>query len=260
MHIEKSFGLITQQGDHHECKIINLDYSNLQEIYEIEMRAFKELDGQYIKKNMTFIGACLATECSVGIITKGEFIAIVTVNIEQIDNGERASILGFNGKWPALIGFIEGVYIFPKFRQCGLISILYLEAIQLLEKKKIKHIYSAIDPRNYVNIIAMMRSKFILQNLYHSNINGDLRYLMKFYPKEQFVTDMQKHISIDDHDAQRIYFEKGYVGIKLVGKDMGPHKTFGKYGEMKKPVTYMILMRKLTVPNAYEKSFHRPGK
>jgi len=237
--IKENFNLTTQKNTHYVCEMVNLDSSHFEEAYAIDMRAFEELNGKYIKKNEAFIKTCLRSECSVGIKTRDALIANVIVNIEKINDEKRASILGFKEHWPVFIGFIEGAYVLPKFRKQGLISKLYRKAVQLLKEKGIQHIYSAIDPRNHANIIAMTKSNFTLQNLYHSNLNGDLRYLIKHHSEHIFLTDKQHTVLIDDHDTQVAYFKKGYVGVHITVKNVTSGKTSDN-----KPATCMVLMKK----------------
>ncbi len=216
--IKEKFNLTTQENVHCICEMVNLDSSHFEEAYAIDMQAFEELNGKYIKKNEAFIKTCLYSECSVGIRTKDTLIASVIVNVEKINDGKRAFILEFKKHWPVFIGFIEGAYVFPKFRKQGLITKLYCKAVQLLKEKGIQHIYSAISPRNHANIIAMTKSGFTLQNLYHSNLNGDLRYLIKHHSEQKFLTDKQHAVLIDNHDTQIAYFKKDYVGVHIIVK------------------------------------------
>lgn len=198
-----------------DCQMIVLNQTHFKEVYAIDIQAFKELDGQYIEKTEQFIEDCLISDCSVGVISAGRLVAIVTANIEKIVDKNRAEILGFNADWPNAIGFIEGVYVFPDFRKQGLISKLYRAVIKQFEGKGVAHIYSAIDPRNKANIIAMTKSKFYLQNLYHSNINGDLRYLVKYYPEDKELTDEYNLIATSDYEVQRICFNTGNIGVSI---------------------------------------------
>ncbi len=236
---KEKFSLTIQDSVHCICEMVNLDSSHFEEVYAIDMQAFEELNGKYIKKSEEFIKACLHSECSVGIKTEDTLIATVTVNIEKINDEKRASILGFKEHWPVFIGFIEGAYVLPKFRKKGLITRLYCKAVHLLKEKGIQHIYSAIDPRNHANIIAMTKSDFTLQNLYHSNLNGDLRYLIKHHSEQEFLTDKQHTVLIDDHDTQVAYFKKGYVGVHITVKNVASEKTSDN-----KPATSMVLMKK----------------
>lgn len=219
MSIQADFTLTTADDSLFQCKIVTLTPSDFEAVYQLDMDAFTELAGQYIEKTPAFIEACLASQCSVGIRVDNKLIAVVTVNQEEVKEAERAMTLGFDAHWQGKIGFIEGVFVVPKFRKYGLISKLYSQAIYLLQQNKIKHIFSAIDPRNYANLIAMTKANFAICGLYHSNINGDLRYLVKYYDKSSLLADSSHYLCMTDHVVQKEFFQKNYIGTHIMIKD-----------------------------------------
>lgn len=191
--------------------------SDLNALYELEQKAAKERPGQYIMKSRKFLQTCLESGFTVGMKSGEQLIGAVMVSVWDGRTGMYASILP--GDFPAneRIAFREGAYVLKDHRKQGIVRELGRFLRTELEAAGIKALFSAISPQHVHHLDRMTGSEngFVIRRMYNAIANGLPRYLLQYWPDQEFEQTETLRLGASEHEYQQRLFDQGYVGTGL---------------------------------------------
>ena len=208
------------QPKQQQYSFVRLTSSDLESVYDLEVKATEELPGIYIAKNRDFLKTCLEGRFTVGIMANQNLVGVLIISISDGNTGMYAEMLGKNLQAGELVAFREGSYLLPAFRGNSLARELASYSMRLLAEEGIKEVYSAVGPDHYRQLNRLTRGYgAVIQKLYNAISSGTLRYLM-YYPGQQtYSLKDAEAVPAADHSRQKELFEKGFVGTRLEFKD-----------------------------------------
>jgi hypothetical protein len=203
-----------------QCSFVRLTTSDLESVYELELKAAEELPEIYIAKNRDFLLSCLEGRFTVGIMDNQNLVGVLIISISDGNTGIYAEMLGNNLQVGETVAFREGSYLLPAYRGNNLARELASFSLRLLALEEIKEVYSAVGPNHYRQLNRLTRGYgAVIQKFYNAISTGKLRYLM-YYPGQQtYSLKGSEAVLVTDHSRQKELFGEGFVGTSLEFKD-----------------------------------------
>lgn len=201
-----------------QYSFVRLTSSDLESVYELEVKAAEELPDIYIAKSRAFLQSCLEGRFTVGVVDNQNLVGVLIISISDGSTGIYAAILGKNLQAGEMVAFREGSYLLPAYRGNNIALELAAFSMRLLAEEGIKEVYSAVGPNHYRQLNRLTRGYgAVIQKFYNAILNGKLRYLM-YYPGHQTYKGAET-VLVTDHSRQKELFEEGFVGTSLEFKD-----------------------------------------
>jgi len=220
--------IVSSDGTKRQCKLIWLDHSHFDQLYNLERKAAEELAGNYVLKSENFVKKCLNSGFCCGLVCEGQLVAFLMTDLLQGSNHGYTEILGYRHKEHEKFLFREGDYVLPSFRRRGVAKMMAQFLNSHVEFKNIHSVYTAISPINYPNLGNSTKSGFVLRRFYHTISGGRFRYLIQYWSNQIFEKYSAKKILSQNHDKQRELFAQGYVGVEVILEDKNAFILFKK--------------------------------
>ena len=200
--------------------LVRLSTSDLESVYDLELRAKAELPDFYILKSREFMLSCLESGFSVGAVSEGNLVGVLPVSVTDGKTGMYAEILGENLQAGERVAFREGAYLVPVFRGKNIARDLGNLAWQLIKEEGIKEVYAAVSPDHYRQLNRLTRSYgAVIKKFYNAVFSGKIRYLLQYTDPQTYSSTDAKAVPIADHSRQKELFGEGFVGTSLEFKD-----------------------------------------
>jgi hypothetical protein len=211
-----SMNITMNGGQQQQCNFVRLTSSDLESVYELELKAAKELPGIYIEKSRAFLLSCLEGQFTVGIMANQNLVGVLIISISDGATGVYAEMLGNNFQAGEMVAFREGSYLLPAYRGNGLALELASFSIRLLAEEGIKEVYSAVGPDHYIQLNRLTRSYgAVVQKFYNAISNGSLRYLMYYSGQQTYSLKGAEAVLVTNHSRQKELFGEGFKGTRL---------------------------------------------
>ncbi len=221
--------IITNDGVEHQCKLVLLDNSHFDQLYELEKMAAEELAGNYILKSKTFVQRCLDGGFCCGLESDGMLVAFLMLDLLQGTDHGYGEVLHYQFKEDEKFLFRDGAYVLPSFRRRGVAKSLGRFLTSHPDYYNIHSIYTAISPINFPNLNNFTQRDYVLRKFYQTiSGGGRLRYLIQYYPYQSFEEGAVIKVSSNDYDRQKELFAQGFVGVEFVSKDSDTFILFKK--------------------------------
>lgn len=216
-----NFPLQLEDGTTQEIKCLQLDMSDLENLFVLEQKAAEELPNDYILKDKKYLAACIQSGFTVGMKFGETLISAIMVNVYHGNTSKYAKVIGQEFGKNEMIAFRQGTFVLPEFRRKG----LHLKLGEFLQRKfdaaDIQNLFTAISPMHFHHLKRMTGAdrEFVIRCFYHAVSNGSLRYLLHHRPNQSYKSDTFETVLSSDHVRQNELFDLGYVGTGLEFKD-----------------------------------------